>query len=238
MIHVLPQEYIIDDQDGIKEPLGMAGVRLEAKVHIVTGAVSSAQNIIKCANRCGLQVADIVLQPLASAEAVLDDDEKELGVALVDIGGGTTDIAIFSDGAIVHTAVIALGGNSSPPTSPSACARRTRGRAHQAAATAARGSMVDEDETIEVPSRRRPPAARQVRGRSSATIIEPRVEEIFKLVHREIQKCGYEDLLGSGVRHHRRLDACSTACPSWPKRSWACRCAAACRWASAGSSTW
>ena len=112
VIHVLPQEFIIDDQGGIKEPLGMAGVRLEAKVHIVTGAVSSAQNIVKCANRTGLNVADIVLQPLASSEAVLSEEEKELGVCLVDIGGGTTDIAIFKDGSIVHTAVIALGGNN------------------------------------------------------------------------------------------------------------------------------
>src|SRR3954468_2667394 len=112
VIHVLPQEFIIDDQGGIKEPLGMAGVRLEAKVHIVTGAVSSAQNIVKCASRTGLNVADIVLQPLASSEAVLTDEEKELGVCLVDIGGGTTDIAIFAGGSIVHTAVIALGGNN------------------------------------------------------------------------------------------------------------------------------
>jgi cell division protein FtsA len=112
VIHVLPQEFIIDEQGGIKEPLGMSGVRLEAKVHIVTGAVSSAQNIVKCANRTGLNVSDIVLQPLASSEAVLSEDEKELGVCLVDIGGGTTDIAIFSGGSIVHTAVIALGGNN------------------------------------------------------------------------------------------------------------------------------
>ena len=111
VIHVLPQEFIVDDQDGIKEPVGMSGVRLEAKVHIVTGAVTSAQNIVKCANRTGLNVADIVLEPLASAEAVLEDDEKELGVALVDIGGGTTDIAIFTEGAIVHTSVLALGGH-------------------------------------------------------------------------------------------------------------------------------
>src|SRR5678815_1403104 len=109
IIHVLPQEYIIDGQDGIKEPLGMSGVRLEAKVHIVTAAVASAQNIVKCCNRCGLQVADIVLEPLASAEAVLHDDERELGVALIDIGGGTTDIALFVDGAIVHTSVLAVG---------------------------------------------------------------------------------------------------------------------------------
>src|SRR6185436_14693650 len=111
IIHVLPQEYIVDEQDGVREPLGMAGVRLEAKVHIVTAAVTSAQNVVKCCNRCGLQVADIVLEPLASAEAVLHDDEKELGAALVDIGGGTTDIAIFSEGAIVHTSVLPIGGN-------------------------------------------------------------------------------------------------------------------------------
>jgi len=185
VIHVLPQEFIIDDQGGIKEPLGMAGVRLEAKVHIVTGAVSSAQNIVKCANRTGLNVADIVLQPLASSEAVLGEDEKELGVCLVDIGGGTTDIAIFSGGSIAHTAVIALGGNNL--TSDIAIGLRTP--AHEAERIKQRygcalASMVDKDETIEVPS---------VGGR------QPRVEEIFQLVHREIQKCGFEDLLASGV---------------------------------------
>src|SRR5262252_7202926 len=110
VLHVLPQQYIVDDQDGIRDPLGMAGVRLEAKVHIVTALVASAQNVIKCANRCNLNVADIVLESLASSQAVLDDDEKELGVAVVDIGGGTCDIIIYADGAIVHTAVIALGG--------------------------------------------------------------------------------------------------------------------------------
>ena len=111
VLHVLPQQYIIDEQDGVRDPLGMSGVRLEAKVHIATTSVTSAQNVVKCANRCGLQVADIVLEPLASAEAVVEDDEKELGVALVDIGGGTTDIVIFCDGAIVHTAVLPLGGS-------------------------------------------------------------------------------------------------------------------------------
>jgi cell division protein FtsA len=199
VIHVLPQEFIIDEQGGIKEPLGMAGVRLEAKVHIVTGAVSSAQNIVKCANRTGLNVADIVLQPLASAEAVLSDDEKELGVCLVDIGGGTTDIAIFSGGAIVHTAVIALGGNNL--TSDIAIGLRTP--AHEAERIkqkfgCALASMVNKDETIEVPSvgGRQP----RVLGRQIlCEILEPRVEEIFQLVHREIQKCGYEDLLASGV---------------------------------------
>ena len=199
VIHVLPQEFIIDDQGGIKEPLGMAGVRLEAKVHIVTGAVSSAQNIVKCANRTGLNVADIVLQPLASSEAVLGEDEKELGVCLVDIGGGTTDIAIFSGGSIAHTAVIALGGNNL--TSDIAIGLRTP--AHEAERIKQRygcalASMVEKEETIEVPS----VGGRQPRviGRQIlCEILEPRVEEIFQLVHREIQKCGFEDLLASGV---------------------------------------
>ncbi len=199
VIHVLPQEYIIDDQGGIKEPLGMSGVRLEAKVHIVTGAVSSAHNIVKCANRTGLNVSDIVLQPLASAEAVLSDDEKELGVCLVDIGGGTTDIVIFSGGSIVHTAVIALGGNNL--TSDIAIGLRTP--AHEAERLkqkhgCALASMVAKDETIEVPSvgGRQP----RVLGRQIlCEILEPRVEEIFQLVQREVQKCGYEDLLASGV---------------------------------------
>ena len=188
VIHVLPQEYIIDDQGGIKEPLGMSGVRLEAKVHIVTGAVSSAQNIVKCANRTGLNVSDIVLQPLASAEAVLSDDEKELGVCLVDIGGGTTDIVIFSGGSIVHTAVIALGGNNL--TSDIAIGLRTP--AHEAERLkqkhgCALASMVAKDETIEVPSvgGRQP----RVLGRQIlCEILEPRVEEIFQLVQREVQK--------------------------------------------------
>ncbi len=199
VIHVLPQEFVIDDQGGIKEPLGMAGVRLEAKVHIVTGAVSSAQNIAKCANRTGLNVADIVLQPLASAEAVLSEDEKELGVCLVDIGGGTTDMAIFSGGAIVHTAVIALGGNNL--TSDVAIGLRTP--AHEAEAIKQKygcslSSMVSKDESIDVPSvGGRPP--RSLKRQILCEIIEPRVEEIFQLVHREIQKCGYEDLLASGI---------------------------------------
>lgn len=199
VIHVLPQEFIIDEQGGIKEPLGMSGVRLEAKVHIVTAAVSSAQNIIKCANRTGLNVSDIALQPLASAEAVLSEDEKELGVCLVDIGGGTTDIVIYSGGSVVHTAVIALGGNNL--TSDIAIGLRTP--AHEAERIKQRfgcalSSLVDKDETIEVPSvgGRQP----RVLGRQIlCEILEPRVEEIFQLVQREIQKCGYEDLLASGV---------------------------------------
>src|SRR3954470_22445123 len=199
VIHVLPQEFIVDDQGGIKEPLGMAGYRLEAKVHIVTGAVASAQNIVKCANKTGLNVADIVLQPLASSEACLTDEEKELGVCLVDIGGGTTDIAIFAGGSIVHTAVIALGGNNL--TNDIAIGLRTP--AHEAERIKQKygcclPAMVNKDDTLEVPSvGGRVP---RVLGRQIlCEILEPRVEEIFQLVHREIQKCGYEDLLASGI---------------------------------------
>ncbi|MBI2609358.1 MAG: cell division protein FtsA [Deltaproteobacteria bacterium] len=199
VIHIIPQEYIIDDQDGIKEPLGMSGVRLEAKVHIVTAAVSSAQNIIKCANRTGLNVVDIVLQQLASSEAVLSEDEKELGVAMVDIGGGTTDIAIFSEGSIVHTAVLSLGGNHLTNDiavglrTPTAEAERIK-----CISGCALTSMVDKDETIEVPTvgGREP---RIVTRKVLAEILEPRVEEIFALVQREIIKSGYEELLASGI---------------------------------------
>ncbi len=199
VIHILPQEFIIDDQDGIKEPLGMSGVRLEAKVHIVTGAVASAQNIIKSCNRANVDVADIVLEQLASSEAVLSSDEKELGVALLDIGGGTTDIAIFVDGAIKHTAVLSLGGNHLTNDiavglrTPMAEAERIK-QAYGCCLT----SMVGKDETIEVPSvggRDRRVLSRQL----LAEILEPRVEEIFALVNREIIKSGYEDRIASGV---------------------------------------
>jgi cell division protein FtsA len=199
VIHVLPQEFIVDDQGGIKEPLGMAGYRLEAKVHIVTGAVASAQNIVKCANKTGLNVADIVLQPLASSEAVLTDEEKELGVCLVDIGGGTTDIAIFAGGSIIHTAVIALGGNNL--TNDIAVGLRTP--VHEAERIKQKygcslASLVDKQDMIEVPSvgGREP----RVMGRQILSeILEPRVEEIFQLVHREIERNGFAELLTSGV---------------------------------------
>jgi cell division protein FtsA len=193
VIHIIPQEYIIDNQDGIKEPLGMSGVRLEAKVHIVTGAVSSAQNIIKCANRTGLNVSDIVLQQIASSEAVLNPDEKELGVALVDIGGGTTDIAIFSEGSIVHTAVLSLGGNHI--TNDLAVGLRTptaEAEKLKIKYGCALSSLIAKDDTIDVKSR---PLSRKL----ISEIIEPRVEEIFSLIQREIIKSGYEDLLASGV---------------------------------------
>jgi len=199
IIHVLPQEFIIDEQDGIKEPLGMSGVRLEAKVHIVTAAVSSAQNIIKCCARVGLTVADIVLEPLASAEAVLAEEEKELGVALVDVGGGTTDLAIFASGAIQHTSVIPLGGNHL--TNDIAVGLRTPMQEAERIKIqygSAQVQMLERDETIEVPSvgGRAP---RVLSRRILCEIIEPRVEELFQLVHREIQKAGQEDLLASGV---------------------------------------
>jgi len=199
IIHVLPQEFIIDDQDGIKEPLGMSGVRLEAKVHVVTAAVSSAQNIIKCCARTGLTVSDIVLEPLASAEAVLAEEEKELGVALVDVGGGTTDLAIFVNGAIQHTSVIPLGGNHL--TNDIAVGLRTPVQEAERIKIqygSAQSQLLERDETIEVPSvgGRAP---RVLSRRILCEIIEPRVEELFQLVHREIQKAGQEDLLASGV---------------------------------------
>jgi cell division protein FtsA len=199
VIHILPQEFIIDDQDGIREPLGMSGVRLEAKVHIVTGAVASAQNIIKSCNRAGLDVADIVLEQLASSEAVLSPEEKELGVALVDIGGGTTDIAIFVDGAIKHTSVLSLGGHQMTNDiavglrTPMAEAEKIKQKYGCCLA-----SLVGKDETIEVPSvgGRKP---RVLSRQLLAEILEPRVEEIFSLVNREIIKSGYEDVIASGV---------------------------------------
>jgi cell division protein FtsA len=199
IIHVLPQEYIVDEQDGIREPLGMAGVRLEAKVHIVTAAVTSAQNVVKCCNRCGLQVADIVLEPLASAEAVLHDDEKELGVALIDIGGGTTDIALFAEGAIVHTSVLPLGGNHLTNDiavglrAPLEAAEKIKMRYG-----CALPSLIGPGDTIEVPSvGGRPP--RIVPREELVSVIMPRVEEIFDHCKKEIARSGYEDLLASGV---------------------------------------
>ena len=199
VIHILPQEFIIDDQDGIKEPLGMSGVRLEAKVHIVTGAVASAQNIIKSCNRAGVDVGDIVLEQLASSEAVLTPDEKDLGVALVDVGGGTTDIAIFVDGAIKHTSVLSLGGNHL--TNDIAVGLRTptaEAEKIKQVSGCCLASMVGKDETIEVPSvgGREP---RILSRQLLAEILEPRVEEIFTLVNREIVKSGFEDLIASGV---------------------------------------
>ena len=199
VLHVLPQQYIIDDQDGIRDPLGMAGVRLESKVHIVTTAVTSGQNVVKCANRCGLQVADIVLDPLASAEAVIEDDEKELGVALIDVGGGTADIALFADGAIVHTAVLPLGGGH--VTNDIAVGLRTPLEAAEQIKRkygCALPSLVEEDDTMEVPSvgGREP---RILERQLLVKIIEPRIEEIFEHIRAEILRSGYFDGLAAGA---------------------------------------
>ena len=199
LIHVLPQEFIVDDQDGIRNPVGMLGVRLEGKVHIVTGAVTSAQNIIRCANRAGLTVNDIVLEQLGAGEAVLTSEEKDIGVALVDIGGGTTDLVIFSEGSIKHTAVLAMAGNhitsdiSLGLRTPNEEAERLKKRFGCAMA-----SMVDKDETIEVPSvggRKNRILSRQ----TLAEIIEARTEEILSLVHGEIIRSGYKSVLAGGV---------------------------------------
>lgn len=199
VIHVIPQEFIIDDQDGIREPLGMAGVRLEARIHIVTAAVTSAQNIVKCANKAGLNVADIVLEPLASAEAVLAPDERELGVCLVDIGGGTTDIAVFSGGSIQHTSVLSLGGNHVSHDiavglrTPFHEAERIKKRFGVASAR-----FVPTDDVITVPSvgGRRP---REISRKILCEIIEPRVEEILSLARRELEKSTLEAAIPSGV---------------------------------------
>jgi cell division protein FtsA len=199
VLHILTQEFLIDGQDGIREPLGMSGVRLEVKVHIVTGAVSAAQNIVKCVRRCGLEVADLVLQPLGSSIAVLSEDEKELGVALVDIGGGTTDIAIFREGAIRHTAVIPIAGDQitndiamalRTPTPEAEIVKIRHGCALRAGA--------DPDEMIEVPGLGdRPP--RQLSRQTLAEVIEPRVEELYTLVQQVLRQSGFEELLSSGV---------------------------------------
>ncbi|MFO7600258.1 MAG: cell division protein FtsA [Candidatus Desulfacyla sp.] len=199
VIHTLVQEFIVDDQDGIMDPLGMAGVRLEAKVHIVTGAVTSAQNIIKCANKAGLDVYDIVLESLASSEAVLTKEERNLGAALIDFGGGTTDMALFSRGAIKHTAVLALGGDNL--TYDIAVGLRTpklEAEKIKIKYGCALSSLIGRDETIEVPGvggRKPRTLSRQILGE----ILEPRVEEIFSLIYSELASAGYENLLGSGV---------------------------------------
>ncbi len=199
VLHVLPQQYVVDDQDGIRDPLGMAGVRLEAKVHIVTTAVASAQNVIKCANRCNLQVADIVLESLASSQAVLEDDEKELGVALIDIGGGTCDVMVYADGAIVHTSVLPLGGGHI--TNDIATVLRTpldsAEKIKRKYGCAWRGH-VDDSEMMEVPSvgGRGP---RVIQRMSLVEVIEPRVEEIFEHVKKELMRTGYFDGLAAGI---------------------------------------
>jgi cell division protein FtsA len=199
VIHVIPQEFIIDDQDGILEPLGMSGVRLEAKIHIVTAAVTSAQNVVKCANKAGLNVMDIVLEPLASAEASLQDDERDLGVCLIDIGGGTTDVAVFADGSIKHTSVLGLGGYHISNDiavglrTPFKEAERIKKKFGVAATR-----FLPSDDVISVPSvgGRRP---RQVSRKILCEIIEPRVDEILSLARRSLAGAGLENRIPSGV---------------------------------------
>ena len=199
VLHILTQEFIIDGQEDVREPLGMSGVRLEVKVHIVTGAVSAAQNIIKCVRRCGLEVRDLILQPLASSMAVLSEDEKDLGVCLVDIGGGTTDIAVFTNGAIRHTAVIPIAGDQI--TNDIAMALRTptvEAEEIKRRYGCALRQLADPTEMIEVPGvgEREP---RQLSRQTLAEVIEPRIEELYTLVQAELRRSGYEELLCSGI---------------------------------------
>tara|TARA_X000000950_G_scaffold264326_1_gene337478 strand:- start:1342 stop:2577 length:1236 start_codon:yes stop_codon:yes gene_type:complete len=199
ILHVLPQEFIIDEQEGIREPIGMSGVRMEAKVHLVTGAVSAAQNIIKCIERCGLETDDVVLEQLASSYSVLTEDEKELGVCLVDIGGGTTDIAVFNDGAIKHTAVIPIAGDQ--VTNDIAIAMRTPTQYAEEIKikyACALRQLTNPDEVIEVPSvGDRPP--RRLARQTLAEVVEPRYEELMTLILAELRRSGYENLIASGV---------------------------------------
>lgn len=199
VLHVLPQEFIIDGQEDVRRPIGMSGVRLEVRVHIVTGAVSAAQNIIKCIRRCGLDVQELILQPLASSHSVLTEDERELGVALVDIGGGTTDIAIFAGGAIRHTAVIPIAGDQI--TNDIAMALRTPTRDAEEIKCrygVVKQTLVDANAGFEVPGLgdRGP---RMLSQQSLAAVIEPRVEELFSLVAQVIRESGFEELLSGGI---------------------------------------
>jgi cell division protein FtsA len=199
VLHVLPQEFIIDEQDGIKEPIGISGVRLEARVHIVTASSASTQNIVKCANRCGLAVEDIVLGSLASGKSVLSPEEQELGVCLLDIGGGTTDITVYHNGAVKFTGVLSVGGNhitndiAAGLRTPIAAAEEIKCKHGSALA-----SLVSKDETLEVPSTGGR-AARVLSKLVLAEIIEPRVSEMFTLIHKELAKAGMDEILTSGL---------------------------------------
>jgi len=199
ILHILPQEFIIDGQEDVREPLGMSGVRLEVKVHIVTGAVSAVENIVKCVRRCGLDVKEVILQPLASAHAVLNDDEKDLGVCLMDIGGGTTDIAVFSGGAIRHTAVIPIAGDQI--TNDIAMTLRTPTKEAEELKVrhgCALRQLANANDFVEVPGvgERGP---RKLSRQMLAEVIEPRVEELYTLVQAELRRSGFEELLSSGI---------------------------------------
>lgn len=199
ILHILPQEFIIDEQEGIRDPVGMSGVRLEARVHMVTGAVSAAQNIVKCVRRCGLEADDLILEQLASSYSVLSEDEKELGVCLVDIGGGTTDMAVFTGGAIRHTAVIPIAGDQ--VTNDIAVALRTptqHAEEIKIKYACALTQLATSDETIEVPSiGDRPP--RRLSRQTLAEVVEPRYEELMTLIQAELRRSGFEDLIAGGV---------------------------------------
>jgi cell division protein FtsA len=199
VLHVLPQEFLIDFQDGIREPVGMSGVRLEAKVHLVTGAVSAAQNIVKCVQRCGLTVDDIVLEQLASSYSVLSEDERELGICLVDMGGGTTDIAVFCDGAIQHTAVIPIAGDQ--VTKDIAISLRTPipyAEEIKIKYACALSHLANPDESIEVPSvGDRPP--RRLARQTLAEVVEPRYEELYQLVADELRRSGFSEMIAAGI---------------------------------------
>jgi cell division protein FtsA len=199
ILHILPQEFIIDNQGSIREPAGMAGVRLEARVHIVTGAVSAAQNIAKCVRRCGLDVSDIILEQLASSHAVLTDDEKELGVCLIDIGGGTTDIAVFAEGAIQHTAVIPIAGDQ--VTNDIAMALRTPTKAAEAIKVrhaCAMTELASNNDMIEVMSVNER-AGRKISAKALADVVSARYEELFYLVRNELRRSGFEDRIAAGM---------------------------------------
>ena len=199
ILHILTQEFIIDGQDGIREPIGMSGIRLEVKTHIVTGAISAAQNIVKCVRRCGLAVNDLVLQPLASSYAVLSEDEKDLGVCLIDIGGGTTDIAVWTQGAIRHTSVIPIAGDQ--VTNDIAMALRTPTREAEDIKIrfgCALTHMADASESIDVAGVDDRPS-RKLSRRALADVIQPRVEELFELIQHELRRAGFEDVLSSGI---------------------------------------
>jgi len=199
ILHILTQEYIIDGQEDVREPLGMSGMKLEAKVHIVTGAVAAAQNIVKCIKRCGIEVSDLILQPLASSMAVLTEDEKELGVCLVDIGGGTTDIAVFKQGAIRHTAVVPIAGDQM--TNDVAVAFRTPTQSAEDIKVkygCALRQLADSRETVEVPGvdGREP---RQLSVQTLAEVLEPRVVELYEMVLSELRRSGMEEMIASGI---------------------------------------
>ncbi len=199
ILHILPQEFIIDNQEGIREPIGMSGVRLEAKVHMVTGSVSAAQNITKCVKRCGLETDDIILEQLASSYSILTEDEKDLGVCIVDIGGGTTDIAVFTEGAIRHTAVIPIAGDQ--VTNDIAVALRTPTQYAEdikVKYACALRQLTNLEDTIEVPGvgDREP---RRLSRQTLAEVVEPRYEELFTLIQSELRRSGFEDIIAAGI---------------------------------------